>query len=167
MRFIRLPLMLLALAVTVSAQKYSTPVFSATFNCPVMVDGPDPQYDSDGSPLGTSTGYWCGSIGPGLSMETIRVTRFDRDIAVDFLYADPDHKQMNEERWVDTSKGYYQGHPFTYVKAEFTGNDQLRWRRSKLIVVNARTTIWILMDAPVHLSDDKTWEDFANSLVIS
>jgi len=167
MKFITLAVIVLALSITASEQ-YSTPVFSATFGCSVKVNSPDPQHDKDGKTvIGTSTGYWCGSSNPGLTLETINVTKFNRGIAVDFSYSESYQKDMNEDDdLLDVSNGYYQGHPFTYVKAEFTGDGQRRWRRSKLIVVDSRTTIWIMMDAPVELSSDKNWENFANGLVI-
>lgn len=167
MKLIRLALIALALTVSVSAQKYSTPQFSATFNCSVTANPPGPEVDKDGKTIGTSTGYWCGSTGPGRALQTMSVTKFDHDIAVDSSFSDAFEDEENEDFDVlSTSKGNYQGHPFTYVKASSMGNDQLRWHWSKLIVVNARTTIWIMMNAPAKSSDDKSWQNFANSLEI-
>lgn len=147
----------LSLAGLAGAQStpYSTPNFSATFNSPVTTS-------TDRNSDGTRSNYYYGAKNKGVE-QLVCVRIIDHDIDLNKsstnFYADQAAKGMTLE---DRKDGTYQGHLYVLVRV----HDATAQRKLWVILVNARTVIMFLQQAPVGADDSSDWSTLANSLII-
>jgi hypothetical protein len=134
---------------------YSTPNFSATFNSPVTTT-------SDRNANGTSTNYLYSARAKGIE-QSVCVRVIDHDIDLDRsstdYYAGEAAKAMTLD---DRKDGTYQGHLYVLVRM----HDATLQRRVWVLLVNARTVIWLFQQGAVGTNDSSDWNTFSDSLVI-
>jgi hypothetical protein len=148
------------LSVTSFAQQstpYSTPNFSATFNNTVTTDN---------SSQTSSVSYIYKSVTQSVGqMVTVRIV--DHDIAVSHessnFYANDDRTGGTMS---DVKQDYYQGHPFTYSCHTYDFKGTSLTKRARVIIVNARTVIFIEQISAAAYNDTAEWTAFEDSLVI-
>lgn len=160
-----LSLAILALAFVASAfAQTSTPYinsdFSATFNGLVQYqnEGPNDQKTS------TSEAYWSnGTDGVQQEVYVRRITA--GTIPVDFTSSDfyVNNHLFGTHIPENVSRGYYQGHPYTYA---FYTDDNGLGERVRFIIVSPTEVIWIEQYAPLSTNDTQEYADFETSLNI-
>jgi hypothetical protein len=162
----------LAMIGSVFAQTpYSTSSFSATFNGTVDVD-------SHRSSGGTSNNVEYSSFANGIT-EIVIVRTVDHDIDVNLTSSQFYRNNVGGGATLldkYNSDGAYQGHPFSYGLFTYTKDGVDYSLRSRFIIVNSRTAIFIQMVMPTEKAnaEPKTpndalvvWQDFENSLNIN
>ncbi len=149
----------LLLSVTALAENtpYSTPNFSATFNGKVTTDTVSKV---------TSMNYTYESSTQNVA-QTIVVRIVDHDIDVNH---ESSNFYANDDRTGGTmsnvKQDYYQGHPFTYSYHVYDSGGVSMTKRTRFIIVNARTVIFIWQISATAYDDTAEWAAFANSLTI-
>jgi hypothetical protein len=149
----------LLLSVTALAQStpYSTPNFSATFTGPVATS-------TDTNPTNTTYNYKSSTQNVS---QSVFVRIVDHDIAVNHessnFYANNDSTGGTMS---DVKQDYYQGHPFTYSCHTYDVGGVSWTKRTRYIIVNARTVIFIWQISLAAYNDTPEWTAFENSLVI-
>jgi hypothetical protein len=148
------------LSVTAFAQQstpYSTPNFSATFNNAVTTDT---------SSQTNSVSYSYKSVTESVA-QTVTVRIVDHDIAVSHessnFYANDDRTGGTMS---DVKQDYSQGHPFTYSCHTYDFSGVRLTKRTRFIIVNARTVIFISQISAAAYNDTAEWTAFENSLII-
>ncbi len=150
----------LLLSVTAFAQQstpYSTPNFSATFNGAVATE-------TATHPNSVSYRYESSAQGVG---QTVIVRIVNHDIAVNhessnfYNNDDPTGGTVS-----DVKQDYYQGHPFTYACRTYDVGGVSWTKRTRFIIVNARTAIFIWQISRADYNDTAEWTAFENSLII-
>lgn len=141
---------------------YTTPQFSANFNGPVTTF-------ADTNTAKTSTDNFFTSTRNGVE-QMISVRIVDHDIAVDKdstdFYAGQAQKAVNwgSSSLLEHKEGSYQGHSWAYVYLQSPNNT--RKRRIWITIVNSRTVLMILQEAPMKTDDQSDWETISDSLDI-
>jgi hypothetical protein len=138
---------------------YFNNYFSVNFNGTV-------QTDSSRSDNGQSTNYIYQSTNHGVT-QVVVVRIVDHDIAVDNtssdFYANDDRTGGTVDQ---TSKDRWQGHPFTYTFRHYQRDGNDLGKRTRFIIVNSRTVIFIYQIAAYSYDDRPEWLDFEYSLSI-
>jgi len=141
---------------------YTTPQFSADFNGPVKTF-------TDTNTAKTSTNYSFNSSHNGIE-QLISVRIVDHDIDVDKastdFYVGQAQKAVDwgSSALLEQKDGSYQGHNWAYVFLQ--SPDNTKKRRIWIAVVNARTVLMILQDAPMESDDQSDWKTISDSLDI-
>lgn len=161
----------LALAMVSSAfaaTTYNNSKFSADFNGPVTME------DLGLNQTGTGNTVMYKSDTNGVQ-EGVAVRTINGNIAVNLdsaeFYA---NQQLNIKGHTlvsrtskDTSgndQRYYQGHPFSYICTEFTEDGVKYWMRTRFIIVNSNTVLFVQMLSTAEKSDRDEWTRFEFSL---
>jgi len=138
---------------------YFNNYFSATFNGTV-------EANSSRSDNGQSTNYIYESTNHGVT-QVVVVRIVDHDIAVDYtssdFYANDDRTGGTVDQ---TSRDHWQGHPFTYTFRHYQREGNDLGKRTRFIIVNSRTVIFIYQIAAYSYDDRPEWLDFEYSLSI-
>jgi hypothetical protein len=99
--------------------------------------------------------------------QSVFVRIVDHDIAVNHessnFYANNDSTGGTMS---DVKQDYYQGHPFTYSCHTYDVGGVSWTKRTRYIIVNARTVIFIWQISLAAYNDTPEWTAFENSLVI-
>jgi hypothetical protein len=149
----------LVLSVTAFAEStpYSTPNFSATFNGAVTTS-------TDTNPTNATYNYKSNTQNV---FQAIFVRIVDHDIAVNHessnFYANNDSTGGTMS---SVTQDYYQGHPFTYSYHMYDSGGVSMTKRTRFIIVNARTVIFIWQISATAYDDTAEWAAFANSLTV-
>ena len=141
---------------------YTTPLFSAEFNGPVTTS-------TDSNTAKTSTNYTFNSSHNGIEqMVSVRIVDHDIDVDKDStdFYVGQAQKAIGwgSSALLEQKDGSYKGHSWAYVFLQ--SPDNTRKRRIWISVVNARTVLMILQDAPMKTDDQFDWETISDSLDI-
>jgi hypothetical protein len=155
-------LLMLGSALGAQTTPYTTPQFSATFNGPVT-------NSTDTNTAKTSTDNFFSSTNNGVE-QMISVRTVDHDIDMDKAATDFYAGQAQKAAgWGDSSlldhkDGTDQGRNWAYVFLQFP--DNTKKRRIWITIVNSRTVLMILQEAPMQADDEFSWKTIADSLDI-
>jgi len=138
---------------------YSTSAFSATFNGGVETSGYRSSENHSSNSVYISTNHGV--------MQRIVVRTVDYDIPVDLtssnFYADDDTTGGTID---NRSTAVWEGHPYTYTRHLYTVNGVEFSKRTRYIIVNSRTAIFIQQVSASSYNDQPEWYDFEYSLRI-
>jgi hypothetical protein len=156
-------LLLVALAGAQSTP-VSTNLLSATLNGPVQTIETPTTNNTSNNVVYTSSNA---GVAQALGIRTINAPGIAVDQAsLDVYAADAlkGGKTQDDRRDIST-----QGHISVYVNAHFTDNGTVIRRRALTIILNSRTVVIILQQAPAANDDGgvKDWDALMNSLVIN
>ena len=140
---------------------YSANYFSATFNGPVTFQDAGRSTDNESS-------NWSYSSHTNDVYQIILVRKVDHDIPNDMTSAEfyRNDDQEAGEQTGSRSSGNWCGHPYTYSYHEFEKDGVLLKERTRYIIVNSRTVIFISQYAKADYNDRDQWLDFEYSLRI-
>jgi hypothetical protein len=166
----------LALAMIGSAfaqTQYSTSKFSAAFNSSVTVNDLGPNDAKTGSTIEYES-----SVNDVLEIVAVRTINAGSYVDVNSTTAEYYAQQQLNGKGMTlvtrTSKDKagndqttYQGHPFSYICTEFDNNGVKYWMRTRFIVVDSNTVLFVQMVSPADKSDRDEWTRFEFSLNIN
>jgi hypothetical protein len=138
---------------------YSTDYFSVIFNGPVTAE-------AFRSTDNRSTNYVYSSSNANV-VQMVNVRILDGDIPNDRSSAEfyaNDDRTPGEDLSSRTDSYFWCGHPYVYTTHVYPLNGRDMRERSRIIIVNSRTVIFLVQIAPDSYSDHDEWLDFEYSL---